>query len=137
MRRHTPHFYLALLGLALSLATVGVTIWAYYDERIVSSVIAFALGTITDAVLYLTWFWGIYLLLAGRVPRRLPFLLIHAALGSVIPLLYTISLGVQLPILQSQVVGDLQVNVAMVTVPVIGVQIALARLVFGHRLTAR
>lgn len=133
VRRHTPHFYLALLGLALSIFTGVLTVWAYYDERITSTVIAFGAGTLTDVVLYVTWFWGIYLLLSGRVAPRFPFLLIHAAIGSVIPLLYTISLGIQLPTLQSQPVGDLQVYVSGAAVLVLIVQVTAARALFWRR----
>lgn len=133
MRRHTPHFYLAFAGLILSVPTAILTIWAYYDERPISSEAAFALAAATAAVLYVTWFWGIYLLVSGHVPRPMPFLAAHAAVGSVIPLLYTAGLGLQIPTLGAQPLGTVQVYINAGAMIILGAQITAARLIFGGR----
>lgn len=108
---HTVHYYLALAAILPALASFILTIWAYYDERLLLSEIAFAVTGLTVLVLAFTWFWGIYLLAAGYFPKRGPgvwYLMAHGQLGSVVPLLYMISFGLQLDTFNTQPLGDAQ-----------------------------
>ncbi|HZS93583.1 MAG TPA: hypothetical protein VFA78_02205 [Chloroflexota bacterium] len=106
---HTVHYFLALAALLPALASFVISIWAYYDERLLLSEIAFAVTGLTVLILAFTWFWGFYLLAAGFFPKRGAWYIIaHAQLGSVVPLLYMISFGLQLDTFNTQPLGDAQ-----------------------------
>ena len=122
---HTVHYYLALAAILPALASVIVTIWAYYDERLLLSEIAFAVTGLTVLILAFTWFWGFYLLAAGFFPKRGAWYIIgHGQLGSVVPLLYMISFGLQLDTFNTQPLGDAQLWLNTGALFVLVVQIA-------------
>lgn len=122
--RHTAHFYLATAGYVLSLAVVVLNLWAYYDERLLLTEIAFGVLAVTILDLFITWFWGVYLLMSGVIVRgRLPYLLFHVTLGSISPLLFTIGLGFQIDTLGTQPVGDLEVELEILAWLVLTIQL--------------
>ena len=128
------HFYLALLGLVGGLVVLAVNLWAYYDERIVPSEIAFATLAATATILFITWFWGMFLSMSGKIPiPRLGYLLLHGSLGAITPLLYGLIISAQLPHLATQPVGDLEINLSMVSLLVAILQFISGWAVLGRR----
>lgn len=121
--RATPHLYLAILGVAGGIVVAVLDLWAYYDEGLTATKVAFAATAVTTAILFFTFFWGCFLVMAGTIPmRRLRYIIFHGALGCLSPLIYTLSISSELPKLGNQPIGDLEVYLGLVSLIVLVVQ---------------
>src|SRR5579875_560653 len=106
---HTWHYWLGLSSVVPAAASFVLTVWAYYNEGLPLSEAAFIVTGVAVLFLSFTWFWGIYLLAAGFFPQRgVWFLLAHGQLGSLVPLIFMISFGLQLETFNTQPLGDAQ-----------------------------
>ncbi len=131
--RHTPHWYLALAGLVGAFLACALTIWAYYNEGLAATQVAFGSVTLIAAVLFATWFWGVYLVMTGLIPRRrVWYLAFHALLGSMAPLVYILYIGAELDTLGSQPVGEIGVALSAAGLVVLVVQFLSGRSVFAR-----
>lgn len=111
--RHSLHYYLAFAGLIGACLTLLLTIWAYYDEGLLLTKVAFVAVFLTTVVLFVAWFWGGYLVMSGIMPRRrLLYLIFHTLLGFMVPLVYAVYVAAQVDLLTSQPVGDLEVGLS-------------------------
>lgn len=133
MRRHTLHYYLALAGFAAALVTCILTVWAYYQEGPTLAHVSFDALAVTAVLLLVTWFWGIYLLLKGLIaPTRILYLLIHATLGSVAPLLYILPMGFEVGTAGAQPPGDSQLSLSITGVILLLIQVLSGSSVLGR-----
>jgi hypothetical protein len=130
---HSPHFYLALGGIAAAVVACALNLWAYYDEGLLLTKVSFAMAVLTAAILYAAWFWGVFLLMSGNSVRRLSLLLVHATLGSISPLLYTMAFGLQMDTLSSQPVGGLEVGLEFLGLLMLLTQLGTGRLMRRRR----
>lgn len=137
-QRPTPHLYLALGGLVASGVTCVLNVWAYYNEGAVLTHIGFAAATVTAAVLFLTWFWGIFLAINGAVPRgRIPFLVVHVTAGSVLPLIYVLHVGFQIGTLGSQPISGLETSLDIAGFALVAAQVAGGVIILTRRFPRR
>jgi hypothetical protein len=131
---HTAHFYLALAGLVAATGTCVLNIWAYYDEGHLLTFLGFIAAAITAVILFLTWFWGGFLAMSRPIgPRILPFLVVHAALGSVIPLVYILHVGFQITTVASQPISGLEVSLDIAGLGLMLLQVAGGIAILGGR----
>ncbi len=65
VRRDTPHLYLALVSLLSSVIACVLQLWAYYDEGIASTQVAFAALAVATGLVFSTFFWGFFLVMSG------------------------------------------------------------------------
>jgi hypothetical protein len=130
--RHTPHLYLAAAGVVGGIMSAAVTLWAYYDERLEATRIAFSAVAVTTAILFLTFFWGCFLVMSGVIPvRRLGYLAFHVTLGCLTPLLYTLWISARLSA-PNQPVGDLELSLSLLALPVLIIQLVSGWSVLGR-----
>lgn len=122
--KHTPHYYLGLAGYLSAVAVLVLNLWAYYDESLVPTRIGFAATAVATAILLITWFWGVFLLMNGLIlKRRLLYLLFHATLGSISPLFYTVNIGMQMNSLVTQPVSDIEIGLDFAALIALTVQL--------------
>jgi len=123
-RRAGIHYRLAITGYLAALVVAALNVWAYYDERLVVSQIGFAAAGVATLILLTTWFWGVFMVMNGRIMTgRVVYLLFHATLGSISSLLYTMVIGLQMDSLGSQPVSGLDVSLELAAVAALSVQI--------------
>jgi hypothetical protein len=121
--QHSPHYYLAIAGVLGGVVCAVLNVWAYYDEGMILTHIAFDAVVTTTVILFLAFFWGCFLLMSGTIPtRRLRYVLFHATLGTLSPLIFSLSISAELPTLNTQPIGDLEVYLGFVSVIVLVVQ---------------
>ncbi len=100
-----------------------LNLWAYYDEGRVSTWIGFVAACLAAFLLFVTWFWGSFMVMNGLMPRtRVLFLIVHGLAGSLTPLLYILSFGLQLDTVASQPIGEPEVLLYLAGVPVLALQ---------------
>jgi hypothetical protein len=112
--------------------TCCVNLWAYYDERALSTELGFWCAAVTAGVLFAAWFWGAFLLMSGVMSgERFGVLVVHAALGSVLPLVFMLQVSVQLETFTSQPVGEGEVLIDIAGVVAVLIQAAMGWSVAG------
>jgi hypothetical protein len=115
-------------GFASSALSAALAVWAYYDEGSAATQIAFAVGSFTALILFATWFWGVFLAMSGRVSSQgIGYLVVHALTGSIPPLIYTVSLGLQLETLSSQPIDGFETSLDLCAPLLLTAQLLLGR----------
>jgi hypothetical protein len=121
--RHTVHFFLALLSVVVALVVFLLNLWAYYDEGQVLTEIGYGSDYVATAMLFLTWFWGMFLAMSGTLPRRrILHLLVHGLLGSLTPLIYPLVIGLQMNTVSSQPISGAELALLFLPLPVLSLQ---------------
>lgn len=128
LKSHTPHFYLAIATFGLAPVVCILDLWAYYQEGLALTHVAFAVVSAMTLLSSITWFWGVYLTMKGYL-LRIGYLLVHAVLGSMIPCIYVSSLGIEVPTLSSQPIGNIEVYLSFLGILVIIAQVVLGRII--------
>jgi hypothetical protein len=129
-RRHTPHFYIVVTALSGAAVVCVLNVIAYRSQSVEISNFAFAAVGVTTLVVFAAYFWGIFMLMSGRIPiRRLKVLVPHAAVGVLSPLLYTLNISADLDGLGTQPIGGLGVACGLCSFCLLCLQFAMGRAV--------
>ena len=96
-RRHTPHYYLVVGGFVGAAAVSILDIAAFTSRSPLLAEISFAAVLLTAGLIFSAFFWGFYMLMNWRAPfHRLKFVIPHAAVGMLSPLIYTLNVSLEL-----------------------------------------
>jgi hypothetical protein len=102
---------------------LALNLWAYYDEGRALTQLGFTADFVATAVLFITWFWGMFLAMSGTLPRRrIGYLVAHGLLGSLTPLIYPLVIGLQMDSVGTQPVGQTEVVLELLALPVMAIQ---------------
>lgn len=127
-RRHTVHYYLVLTGVS---AAAGVCLLygaAYRTGSIVMGELAFAGAMVAGLAVFVAYFWGFYMLMSGNIPlQRVKILIPHAAVGTLSPLLYTLTICFGLDGLGSQPVTVWMPIISLLCLALLGVQFTMGK----------
>ncbi|MDQ2742439.1 MAG: DUF2231 domain-containing protein [Chloroflexota bacterium] len=93
-RKHTPHYYLVLTALPCALVVCILNAIAFFSRGILMAELAFYATLATTLIILVTFFWGFCLVLTIEVPvHRMKYLIPHAAVGLLSPLVYSLNIS--------------------------------------------
>lgn len=127
-RRHTPHFYLVLIAATCAVLACAATAAAYLNGGLVlGSTAAVMVGAAALAVCF-AYFWGFFLLLSGQVPtNRFKFVVPHACVGTLSPLLFMLTFSLALDGMGKRPVSLWLVGLTAAGVLLLAVQATMGR----------
>lgn len=122
-RLHTLHYRIVLVGLTAATVVCVLNTWAYVNKSVLLADICFIAITITALIIFTAFFWGFFMLMNGYIPAsRLKFLIPHASLGVLSPLLYTLNISVDLDGLGSSPISGLSLGCSLICLGLLLVQ---------------
>lgn len=129
-RPHRIHYYLVLSGISLAVLVCALNTVAYASRRVDLATAAFGAILVTAVVIFAAFFLGFTMVVEGNMRgRRLQYLLPHAAVGLLSPLLYTLNIAAALDSVGTGPVSRLSVAVSYVCLGLLGVQFLMGKAV--------
>jgi hypothetical protein len=108
----------------------GLNTAAYASKRLDLATAAFAAVLVTALVIFVAFFLGFAMVLGGHIPvRRLKYLIPHAAVGMLSPLVYTLNIAAALDTLGEGPVSGVSVVASYVCLGLLLVQFAMGKAV--------
>lgn len=127
-RRHTPHFYLVTVSLALAVGVVAADITGVLVAGVLTGEIAFAILSIAWVSVLVSYFWGFFMLMNGNLPvHRLKVFVPHAIVGTLSPLIYMLNISLALDAVGRGPVGIFSLFCACASLAVIILQFTMGR----------
>lgn len=129
-RPHKVHYYLVITGIGLAILVCVLNTAAYVTQRMDLSMVAFFAILVTALIIFVAFFLGFTMVAGGHIPaRRLKYVLPHAAVGMLSPLLYTLNISAALDTLGTGPVSRLSVTVSYVCLGLLLIQFAMGKAV--------
>ncbi|HEX8918457.1 MAG TPA: hypothetical protein VF898_08135 [Chloroflexota bacterium] len=129
-RRHTPHYFLVLAGLAGAVSVCTLNTIGFVNRSVQFAEICFAAVALTALLISVAFFWGFFMLMNGRIPsHRLRYFVPHGAVGVLSPLLYTLNISTALDDVGSQPVSGLSLVCSYACLGLLCIQFAMGKAV--------